>query len=261
MTRIRILLTNDDGYSAPGIQALYQQLHQAYDVTIVAPATEQSGIGHAFTFKGPISYRPIEAETGLPGFAVTGTPSDCVKFAVSHLLPQKPDFVISGLNNGENSGTAGYYSGTVAAAREGAFWRIPSLAFSVCDKAMTYLCEYAEMATSLLSRFRALPADVHVNGHGPIYYNINFPACHPSDVKGIRITRQSLAFFDDRYRPEKLEDGSTRFWLYGEKKDLELSDQYDSRALENGYVAITPLHFDATATSSFSSLSTLEANL
>jgi 5'-nucleotidase len=255
MKRQRILLTNDDGYGAAGIALLYQALAPHYDVTVVAPETEQSGIGHAFTFSGSLTCRPINAETGMNGYAVNGTPSDCVKIAVAHLLPKKPDAIIAGMNLGENSGTAGYYSGTVAAAREGAFWRIPSMAFSVCKEGFDFAGEYALMARQLFERIR----DIHrhkagANGAIPVYYNVNFPGCPFSKSKGVKITRQSLAFFDDRYREERDASGQARYWIYGERKDLEQSELYDTRALENGYITVTPLDFDATAVAALSFL-------
>jgi 5'-nucleotidase len=256
---VKILLTNDDGYKAPGILHLFNVLRVDHDVTLVAPETEQSGIGHAFTFNRALSYRPFKNDAGVEGFAVAGTPSDCVKFAVSHLLPEKPDIVVSGINLGENSGTAGYYSGTVAAAREGAFWRIPSMAFSVCVEGRDHMAGYADIAKNIFEKLSVLHAGkAGQNGSIPVFYNVNFPGCRPDKVKGVRATRQSLAFFDDRYRREDAADGSSFFWLYGDKKDLEQSDLYDSRAIESGYIAITPLDFDSTATAALTYLSDLD---
>jgi 5'-nucleotidase len=259
MKRQRILLTNDDGYAAPGIALLYQALAPGNDVLVVAPETEQSGIGHAFTFNTSLSFRPIDDETGMKGYAVNGTPSDCVKIAVAHLMAEKPDVVIAGMNLGENSGTAGYYSGTVAAAREGAFWRIPSMAFSICKEGFEFANEYTLMAKQLFERL----SDIHrqkAGAHGaiPVYYNINFPGCPLSRSKGIKVTRQSLAFFDDRYREERDEAGALRYWIYGERKDLEESELFDTRALENGYITVTPLDFDATAVAALSLLENLD---
>jgi 5'-nucleotidase len=244
--RLRILLTNDDGFDSPGIRELYRVLSLEHDVVVSAPEKEQSGIGHAFTFNRPLSYTVLPAETGMRGWAVAGTPSDCVKFAVSHLLEQMPDIVVSGMNIGENSGISSYYSGTVAAAREGAFWRLPSIAFSVCADSEKYLEPYCRTAAEILCRVAA--SGPVCNGKA-VFYNVNFPDCSPQACKGIKVTRQSLAFFDDRYKRiasevAGIQDG---FLVYGDKKDVEALDTFDSRALMNNFITVTPLDFDATA--------------
>jgi 5'-nucleotidase len=257
--RLRILLTNDDGFGSPGIRRLYDVLSREHDVVVCAPEKEQSGIGHAFTFNRTLSYTALPAGLGMQGWAVAGTPSDCVKFAVSHLLQHTPDAVISGMNIGENSGISSYYSGTVAAAREGAFWRLPSFAFSLCAENDTYpdapLGAYCAKAAGILDRILATgPAN---NGR-VVFYNINFPFCVPGECRGIKVTRQSLAFFDDRYKKVMTPGLPDGFVVYGNKKDVEQPDTFDSRALMNNYIAVTPLCFDATAEWALPGLSSLE---
>jgi len=149
-SKATILLTNDDGYSAEGIKCLYTVLSRDYDVIVVAPQKEQSGVGHAFTFNAPLHYEKIPESAGMNGYFVYGTPSDCVKFAISYLLPQRPDIIVSGMNLGENSGLSAHYSGTVAAAREGAFWKIPSFAFSVCIEGVQWISDYASIVPQIL---------------------------------------------------------------------------------------------------------------
>lgn len=233
-------MTNDDGYDAPGLRSLHAALSAEYDVVVAAPEQEQSGISHAFTFNKPLHYRELPSELGMKGYSVKGTPSDCVKFAISHLLPARPDLVVSGMNAGENSGISGHYSGTVAAAREGAFWRVPSVAFSMCAHATEFVDAYSRKALDILR-------SIEKNGPGRngccVFYNVNFPDCSPASCKGVKVTRQSLAFFDDRYR-RVAADG---YVVYGDKKDLETLDTFDSRALLNKYITVTPLCFDATA--------------
>jgi 5'-nucleotidase len=258
--RLNILLTNDDGYSSPGIRQLQAVLCREHDVVVCAPEKEQSGISHAFTFNRPLSYNALPSDAGMQGWAVAGTPSDCVKFAVSHLLPspQVPDVVISGMNIGENSGISSFYSGTVAAAREGAFWRLPSFAFSLCADADAYLEPYCVQAAGILDRILATGP---VNNGRAVFYNVNFPSCAPDTCRGIKVTRQSLAFFDDRYRKVAGAEGRPDgFVVYGDKKDVEQQDTFDSRALMNRYIAVTPLCFDATAEWALSCLSALEDN-
>jgi 5'-nucleotidase len=254
----RVLLTNDDGFDSPGIGALHEALRADFEVVVAAPRTQQSGVSHAFTFTTPLYYDTLDSG-GKTGYVIDGTPSDCVKFAISHLLPYRPDIVVSGINMGENSGMSGFYSGTVAAAREGAFWGVLSVAFSLEDGGTEHLASYAENARVMLHRIAGLHCGFAHGGR--IYYNVNFPACAPGCCRGVKVTRQSLAFFEDRYRrvPGKAQrDG---YVIYGEKKDLEAADTFDSRALRNNFITITPLDYDATAESALARLTELEPSL
>jgi 5'-nucleotidase len=191
----------------------------------------------------------------MQGYSVSGTPSDCVKFALSFLLPQKPDFVVSGMNIGENSGICGYYSGTVAAAREGAFWRVPSVAFSVCASSGGFAGPYCRRALSIFNGIAALAPGR--NGKC-VFYNVNFPDCAPDACRGVRVTRQSTAFFDDRYRQVEGAAPQAGYMVYGDKKDVEELDTFDSRALMNNFITVSPLGFDATAEWALPLLSDLE---
>lgn len=254
--RLRILLSNDDGYASSGIKFLYDSLNTCHDVVVVAPCENQSGIGHAFTFNRPLSYSMIPEQLRMRGYMVRGTPSDCVKFAVSYLLPQKPDVVISGMNEGENSGLSGFYSGTVAAAREGAFWGIPSFAFSVCTAGLDFLADYSRRALLILENILTIRVSFEKNTS--VYFNVNFPGCSPDICRGIKVTRQSCAFFDDRYKRVAIENAKEGFIIYGEKKEVEDSEVFDSRALVNNFTTITPLCFDATANWLLPHLTTME---
>lgn len=256
-----LLLTNDDGIFAPGIRVLYEKMVGDATVIVVAPDREQSGVGHAFTFNVPIHYEKTAADHMPPGYIVSGTPVDCVKFAVSHLMKKHPDVIVSGLNLGENSGLSAFYSGTVAAAREGAFWDITSIAFSLCIEGKEHLDAYAAMTPAIMKHL--VYADKkRKKREERIFYNVNFPACKPANIRGIRITQQSRAFFDDRY--ERIEVATHRtgegFVIVGEKIDIEKSDDYDSRALMNGFITITPLSFDATAREGVEALKEIKLN-
>jgi 5'-nucleotidase len=257
MERYRILLTNDDGYSAPGIDALHRVLRTAHEVTLVAPKSEQSGVSHAFTFNRGLQMQQIAAEP-WPVYAVAGTPSDCVKFGIVNILGRTVDCVISGINLGENSGTSGYYSGTVAAAREGAFWGLPSIAFSLCAGGNDHLGAWAAYSLKLAENLARASGEAALRG---VFFNVNYPACAPDEAKGVLITRQSMAYFDDNYREVQTEAAGLEYWLYGKKKNVEVEDHYDSRAVENGYITITPLHFDATALSAIHHLRYLEQGI
>ena len=243
---LTILLTNDDGIGAEGIWDLHEELATIATVTVAAPEKEQSGVGHAFTFNTPLHYERQSLSKGRNGFVVCGTPVDCVKFGISFLLPKRPLAVVAGINAGENSGLSAFYSGTVAAAREGAFWDIPSFAFSLCTGGEHYRRQYAAIAVDLVQH---LLARERTRKSHKIYYNINFPPCSPDDCHGIKVTSQSMAFFDDRYETIDVESHRTKkgYVIYGEKKNIESSDAYDSRALINRYITVTPLSFDATA--------------
>ena len=257
---MHIVLTNDDGVHAAGIRALYRAFSVAHRVTVVAPASEQSGIGHAFTFHSPLFLeRVCVAGMGNETYAVSGTPSDCVKMALSVVLDSRPDAVVSGMNIGENSGLSGYYSGTVAGAREGAFWNIPSYAFSVCEGGEGFYDEWSQIALSLFDRLGECRDRQGSVLTARTFFNVNFPSCAPREGKGVRFTRQSMAWFNDRYRTIAAPDGRTGHVIYGEKQDLETSDAYDSRALLSGYTTITPLQFDATASEAVAELAGRES--
>ena len=257
--RLRILLTNDDGFSSPGIHHLYDVLKNDHSVTVVAPEQEQSGIGHAFTYNKPLMFRMRKFNGSVEGYSVSGTPADCVKIALCHILEEKPDVIVSGMNNGNNTGIAGYYSGTVAAVREGAFWQVTSIAFSLCERDPCYFSEYALIAYKIFQRI--MFDNSIANGNNRIFYNVNFPSCHPDQCAGVVIAKQSLSYYNDRYEPVKRGDGTVEYWLHGERKDVEPLNEYDARAVENNYIAITPLHIDATAFSIMDSLSGLKGIL
>jgi 5'-nucleotidase len=255
-----ILLTNDDGAHATGIRHLYEALTPWAQVTVVAPDSEQSGVGHAFTFNKPLHVEKKRLFNAVEGYVVSGTPVDCVKIAVSVILPKRPEIVVAGLNIGENSGLSAFYSGTVAAAREGAFWDIPSVAFSVCEEGKQHAAAYAALAAGLLKRIHAI--EKRKKKHR-VFYNVNFPSCAPGKSRGIRVTAQSQAFFDDRYKTIDVESHHTKrgFVIYGEKKDIERSNAFDSRALMNQYITITPLCFDATASGNVPGMAGLERRM
>lgn len=238
----KVLLTNDDGFASKGIELLYRILCDEYDIFTIAPHIEQSGVGHSFTYQNTLFLHEHTGGFSEDLFSLSGSPADCVKFAISKLLPEFPDFVISGLNIGENSGISSFYSGTVAGAREGAFWRICSFAFSVCDESKEYAEEYVAMVPGLI---RHISSSV-LNGDRKVFFNVNFPPCSPEAVKGIKITRQSMAYFLDKYR-DVVSDNAEGYRIYGEKVNIEESDEFDSRALLNGWITVTPHSFDSTS--------------
>jgi 5'-nucleotidase len=249
----KILLTNDDGIKSQGIWDLYKELSKIASITVVAPDKERSGTGHAFTFNTPLHYEKKVDYRGHEAFVVSGTPVDCVKFGISFLLRERPGVVVAGLNAGENSGLSAFYSGTVAAAREGAFWGIPSIAFSLCTGGKRYSREYSAQAAAILEWI--ISQENRKKKHN-VYYNVNFPSCPPYNSRGIKVTTQSLAFFDDRYKTIDVESHYTKkgYVIYGDKIDVEKSNTYDSCGLMHNFITITPLTFDSTASKDFRKL-------
>ncbi|MDR2578523.1 MAG: 5'/3'-nucleotidase SurE [Chitinispirillales bacterium] len=245
-TKKTILLTNDDGFNARGIKCLYDVLSRNYNVVAAAPEYEQSGVGHTFTFMRPLTYREAGGSDQMPGYLITGSPADCVKFAISHIMPKRPDIIVSGINDGDNSGIAAFYSGTLAAAREGAFYGIPSFAFSMWNRSNPHMERYAEMAPMLIDEILNTP---HPPLDTRVFYNINFPACDPDESKGFKVTWQSMARYEDYYK--KIEDKNHphygAYQVCGDRPAIEESNSFDSRALINDYIAVTPLNFDSTA--------------
>ncbi|MEE8142000.1 MAG: 5'/3'-nucleotidase SurE [Planctomycetota bacterium] len=255
MTQRRtLLLTNDDGVCAPGLRALHEALRDNFDVVVAAPDTDMTGVAHAVTLLTPLRYEALPSHNGMDGFKIFGTAADCVKFAAAHLLSRKPDIVVSGMNPGENSGVSVFYSGTVAAAREGAFWQIPSFAFSISDGGWEHLKEYCRKAATLVQQILSMQSPELTRSKNCPYYNINFPACAPHRSRGVKVVRQSFATFADRYLQKKDPQGGEQFWLRGLKQAVESSMSFDTRALLEGYVAVTPLDLDTTSQDSVEAL-------
>lgn len=240
LNAMNILLTNDDGIYSDGIYALWFALKKISNVTVVAPDSERSSVGHGITLRHPLWQKKV-SRNGKPfGTALSGLPADCVKFGVSVILKNKPDLVVSGINCGPNEGASVHYSGTVAGAREGALMGIPSIAvsynsFSKSDYA------YAANVTAKLCR------SVIKNGIPQgTFLNVNVPALKPSQIKGVRFTRQGLEPILGKFT--RREDPNLReyYWLAGDLPPVKNDDGTDTWALHHGYVTVTPVHCDLT---------------
>ena len=238
---MRILLTNDDGIHAPGLWALHAGLVDAHDVTVVAPDRERTGVSHAITLHQPLRSGRVTVN-GAGGYAVNGTPADCVKLAVLEILGGRPDLVVSGLNPGANVGVNINYSGTVAAAREAALGGIPAIAASIEGHTPEHWAPAARFVRSLADRVAA-------HGLPPgTFLNVNFPDVPWEAVRGVRVSRQGLAVF--REYMEKRVDPRNRpyYWqgadmqMFGPEDDLEI----DGSALRGRFVSITPIRCDMT---------------
>ncbi|MEW6356213.1 MAG: 5'/3'-nucleotidase SurE [Planctomycetota bacterium] len=237
---MRILLTNDDGIHAPGLLALKNVLAGTAAVDVVAPIAEQSAVGHSITLHRPLRVIEIERDGDFIGYGVNGAPADCVKLALAELLKERPDMVVSGINLGANVGVNVLYSGTVAAAVEGAMVGIPSLAASIEIGDRPQFDAAARIVGDLIRRLPLAELDQHV------ILNVNVPAVLPSEIKGIRVTRQSTRppeeAFDRRTDPR----GGGYYWITADFDGLAEEDGTDFNALRDGYVSITPMHFDMT---------------
>ena len=248
MSKPKILITNDDGIFAPGIYALWEAMQEVGQTTVVAPDTEQSAVGHAITLSDPLRVEGIHRTGGFEGFAVSGTPADCAKIAIRSLMDKKPDVLISGINRGANLGNNIIYSGAVSAATEGTMLGIPSVAISINSFNSDEFRGAKETAIKVVHYLtnNTLPSGTLLN--------VNVPYCPPEEIKGIKVTRQGNQYFQDDFDQRKDPRGRTYYWMKGKIVDDDQELYYDSKAVCDGYVSITPIHFQMTNESYFTKL-------
>jgi 5'-nucleotidase len=240
---MHILLTNDDGYEAPGLRALAAEFAEFATVSIVAPSREQSGAAQSLTLRQPIVCHSVAERE----WAIDGTPADCVIVALHKLLPERPDLVVSGINFGANLGENIYYTGTVGAAREAALHHLPAIAMSLCSKKPKV--DFGPAARIA----RAAVATVLKEGlPDQVLLNINVPEPWTG---GVAFTRQSKKITRNQLTEGKDPRGRTSFWLFEQKIDKDVDPQSDYAAIFAGKVSITPLHLDPTHTESLTDLS------
>jgi len=235
-----ILVTNDDGIKAGGLESLVGMLKGIGDVVIVAPNESYSGMSHAITVKSPLYAKLVKEKEGLKLYKVNGTPVDCVKIALNVLLDRKPDILVSGINHGTNSSISIHYSGTIGAAREGALNKVPAVGFSLQN--YSHSADFTEAVKVAEHVVKQVLADKLPSG---TFLNVNIPDNHP--IKGAKIARQSkgkwVEEFDERIDPR----GRRYYWLTGhfENQEPEAKDT-DEYLLNKGYASIVPCHIDAT---------------
>jgi len=240
---MRILLTNDDGVYAPGLRALRKELQELGEVVVVAPATEQSAVGHSITLLTPLLVQEVLDEQDQPmGWAVEGRPADCVKLALLELLPEPPDLVVSGLNAGSNAGINVLYSGTVAAAIEGAFFRQLSIAVSL---------EYTKVKPLDFTRAGELARRVieQVLAQEPApgsLFNVNIPSLEKGPIRGVRSVPQNIAPYVETFDRRTDPRGRTYFWTGPGLECPNPHPDTDVTALDEGYITVTPLQFNLT---------------
>ncbi len=242
---MRILLTNDDGIYAPGLRALLPELKKLGTVTVVAPASEQSAVGHSITLLTPLIVQEVRDEqNGFLGWAVEGKPADCVKLALLELLPEPPDLVVSGLNAGSNAGINVLYSGTVAAAIEAAFFQRVSIAVSL-EYTRPQPLDFPRGAA--IAR-RVIEQLIAQKPSGGTLFNVNVPSIDKGPVKGVRIVPQDVAPFRETLDRRVDPRGRVYFWTNGNLDCPESHPESDVGALADGYVTVTPLQFNLTHT-------------
>lgn len=234
---MHILLTNDDGIFAAGLAAVYKELTKMGKVTVVAPADGQSGASHSITFFEPLVCDKVEIKGQFTGYSVSGSPADCVKLACLQLCKEPIDLLVSGINSGANAGINVYYSGTVAAAMEGAFLRIPAVAMSLAFEESMDFVSAAKYCCKIVERLMPIEAGNVIN--------INIPLLSLGRPKGVRIVGQSTSGFDEHYISQKDSQGRTVFQLAG-GTHREEEVPADITSLLDGFITVTALAPDMT---------------
>lgn len=238
-----ILVSNDDGIEAPGLAALVNSISDLGEVLVVAPDSPQSGMGHAITVSQPLRLEKVNTfGDGIMAYRSSGTPADCVKLAVSNILHQKPDVVISGINHGSNSSINAIYSGTVSAAMEGVIEGVPGAAFSLLDYSLGADMEPTKPYT------RQITKQILANGLPMgVLLNVNFPATSGSPIAGVKVCRQANAKWQENFDEREDPNGRKYYWLVGNFVNHDEGEDTDEYALRHNYVAVTPIQYDLTA--------------
>ncbi len=247
----RILLCNDDGITAPGIQALAAALDGLGDLYVVAPESEQSAAGHAITVRDPVRAREVDFSTPsgpISAWAVSGTPTDSVKLACHELLDERPDLVVSGINHGPNTAVNVLYSGTVSAATEASILGIDAVAVSLCDWSSEDFTGARRWARRIVRRVlrSGLPRGVLLN--------VNVPSVPADELEGVAVTRQARSKWEEGFDARTDPAGRPYFWLSGTFVDLDDGQKTDTAAVEQRYVSVTPIQPDMTAHSALDDL-------
>ena len=239
---MHVLVSNDDGIDAEGIRALVSELKKVAEVTVVAPDKQMSAVGHAITVQYPLRVKEFHINGEFFGYAVEGTPADSVKLAVRAILKDKKiDLLVSGINHGINTSINIIYSGTVSAATEGTILGIPSIAVSLATYEPNPDFSFAAKFTAKLAVFvskTGLPKGTLLN--------VNIPPVPKEKIKGVLLTRQGKAFWEDWFEVRKDPNGKEYYWLSGRFVNEDDDLTYDQTAVQNNYISITPIHYDLT---------------
>ena len=238
-----ILVTNDDGITAPGIRTLIKVMNLIGDVVVVAPDSPQSGMGHAITINESLYCKEEKINDGpQKEYSCSGTPADCIKLAVHELLKRKPDLCVSGINHGSNSSINVIYSGTMSAAIEAGMEGIPAIGFSLLD--YNWNADFSSLEKYIMKIcLMVLKSSIKKN----LVLNVNFPDPKTSSVKGIKICRQAKANWIEKFDKRKSPMGRDYYWLTGEFVNQDEGKDTDEWALNKGFISVVPVQFDLTA--------------
>ena len=247
-----ILVTNDDGFSAPGIRALVQAVKDLGELVIVAPDRPQSGMGHAITVSSTLHINEIEVE-GIKGYSCSGTPVDCVKIAVNKILNRKPDLILSDINHKSNSSINVIYSGTMSAAVEGAIENIPAIGFSLCNHSID-----ADFTGAIKVVRDITQNTLKIGIPEQCCLNVNIPSLEPDLIEGIKVCRQAKAVWEEEFDERVDPSGRTYFWLTGKFVNHDKGMDTDEWALNHNYVSVVPVQCDFTDYKSFEHFKELE---
>ena len=237
-----ILVTNDDGISAPGIRSLIEVMNEIGKVVVVAPDSPQSAMGHAITINSTLHCQRVNVDSGPQiEYSCSGTPADCIKLGINEILKKKPDLCVSGVNHGSNSSINVIYSGTMSAAIEASIEGVPAIGFSLLDYSwkadFNQIKNYIKKIT-MKSLKNGIP-----NGTA---LNVNFPKLNEKEIKGIKICNQAKAHWVEKFDKRTNPQGREYYWLTGEFINNDNSKESDEWALNNGYISIVPITHDLT---------------
>ena len=237
-----ILVTNDDGISAPGIRTLISAMNELGDVIVVAPDSPQSAMGHAITINSTLQCNQVKIDDGPQiEYSCSGTPADCVKLGINEILDRKPDICVSGVNHGSNSSINVIYSGTMSAAVEASIEGIPAIGFSLLD--YSWNANFNEIKKYLINITKQALLNGIPKGNA---LNVNFPKFKEKDIKGIKICRQANAYWVEKFDKRVNPQGKEYYWLTGEFINKDNGHDSDEWALANGFISIVPVKFDMT---------------
>jgi len=250
-----ILVTNDDGITAPGIRTLISVMNEIGDVVVVAPDSPQSAMGHAITINSTLHHEKVDIDGKQPEYSCSGTPADAVKLAVNEILERPPDICVSGINHGSNSSINVIYSGTMSAAVEAGIEGIPAVGFSLLD--YNWSANF-EPCKAFVKRIV-----VEVLKHGlpdGVVLNVNIPKLKASDIKGIKVCRQARARWKEEFDKRVNPMGREYYWLTGKFVNMDHGEDADEWALEHGYISVVPVQIDLTAHHMIQTLNTWDLN-
>ncbi|APY01267.1 5'-nucleotidase /3'-nucleotidase /exopolyphosphatase [Lacinutrix venerupis] len=251
-----ILVTNDDGITAPGIRTLINVMKTLGDVVVVAPDSPQSGMGHAITLDSTLHIEKIHVKNGdYHAYSCSGTPADCVKIAVNEILDRRPDLVVSGINHGSNSSINVIYSGTMSAAIEAGIEGIPAIGFSLLD--YSWNADFEPSKPFIKTIVKNVLKEGLTDG---IVLNVNIPNLQQKKIKGIKVCRQARANWKEKFDKRKTPQGKDYYWLTGTFVNYDKGKDTDEWALEKGYISVVPVQFDLTAHHALQQLNTWNLN-